>query len=73
LGSKYRTKLQPNPLGISPDIPEYLFHKSPGQLKLKSPLQNDQTSDPSSRKEITNFSDLKGKQERKIGIKKQRR
>jgi hypothetical protein len=27
--SKYRTKLQSNPLGISPDIPRYLCHELP--------------------------------------------
>ncbi len=31
LSSKYRTKLQSNPLGISPDIPRYLCHESPWQ------------------------------------------
>jgi hypothetical protein len=32
LGSKYRTKQQSNPLGISADIPQYLYHESPGHI-----------------------------------------
>ena len=49
-------------------LPFFLFSV---ELKLNSPLQNDKSC--GSHNEIANSSDLKGKQERKTGIKKQRR